>query len=55
MPIDLEGQEDEAGEAAVFAEVQGAGGCAPFGAWGNAGERCGWSRGDADAAEDPAA
>ena len=37
VPIDLEGFDDEADEAAVFAGVQGAGGCAPFGAGGDAG------------------
>ena len=38
VPTDLEGCADEADEAAVFAGVQGAGGCAPFGAGGDAGE-----------------
>ena len=41
VPTDLEGCDDEADEAAVFAGVQGAGGCAPFGAGGDAGECCG--------------
>jgi alpha-D-ribose 1-methylphosphonate 5-triphosphate diphosphatase len=41
VPTDLEGCDDEADEAAVFAGVQGAGGCAPSGAWGDAGECCG--------------
>ena len=30
VPTDLEGCDDEADEAAVFAGVQGAGGCAPL-------------------------
>jgi hypothetical protein len=41
VPTDLEGCDDEADEAAVFAGVQGAGGCAPSGAGGDAGECCG--------------
>jgi len=41
VPTDLEGCDDEADEAAVFAGVQGAGGCVPFGAGGDAGECCG--------------
>src|SRR5512132_1770641 len=41
VPTDLEGRDDAADEAAVFAGVQGAGGCAPSGAWSDAGECCG--------------
>jgi hypothetical protein len=52
VDADLEGRDDEADEATVYAGVQGAGGCPARGAGSDAFGRCGRAGRDADAAED---